>query len=203
MTQSNDTKIPAAEAPEIKIAKKLATVLTDLLSHTEWDSSLFLKTTRKKLEGLLNETTAIVSEETSSAKEAAQKAPKALEAGQFQAYILLYQFDSSKLQNWQYTIKAFVSHSTNRPTYRSEQEIRAFIRAKKEIERYGYIIVNLRDEDVYSLGEPIFDALGHQLINLKEGIIKLNNIVGFVHANKQYYTLLQDGRLNYQGERNI
>jgi len=186
--------------PDVEVGNKLATVLNDLLQSEDWNSSLFLKTIRKHLQTLLDEVNSVVEEV--STKGGPGVISKNLKVGYVQLYILLYQFDSTKLQNWQYALKALTAHSISRPTYNDEKYIQEMIRTKKDINRYGYAIVNINESDIYQTEKATYDQLDHEIIMLKENAVKLDNIVGFVHSNKKYYEFL-NGELVYKGDREI
>jgi hypothetical protein len=85
----------------------------------------------------------------------------------------------------------------SRPTYREEGHVQELIRSKKDTERYGYAIIHIPEDGIYNIKQASKDVFGHDMLMLKEGIIKLNNIEGFVHANKKRYKFF-DGELIYE-----
>lgn len=191
-------------APEVKIGKELVSVLQNVLNQTGWESSLFLKTIYKKLQQLLSEAEEVIgeSEGENDAGISGAKNQKILKEGFVQIYVLLYQFEGSKMQNWLYAIKNLLGHTTTRSAYKNEKEVQEFIRSKKQTDRYGYAIVNLHQSNIYIVDPKPMDILNHELLTLKEGSITLDNIVGFVHGNKRYYDF-QGDNLVYKGEREI
>jgi len=186
--------------PEIEAGKKLVDILDNILNNKQdWESSLFLKTVKTKLETLLKEAKNIVSEVEETTGINAESV-KAIRPGYTQIFILLYQFEGNKIQNWQYALRALAEHNTNRPAYSNEKEVQELIRTKRETEKYGYAIVNIKDDNVYKTEKKNLDPLNHELLSLKEGSITQMNIIGFVHDNKKYYNF-DNGVLIYKSER--
>ena len=174
----------------IEIAKKLAMLLDGLLATGDWQSSLFLRVASKRIQVLLDEAKSII--ELSSPEQLSTKSIKNSVHGYIPVYVSLYQVMGNNLQNWQYALRLLSEHNTSRPTYRNEQFVRELIGTKTDIERHGYAIVHIKDDDMYHFEEQPSDSLGHELLVLKEGVIRLENIVGFVHANKKRYAFVNN-----------
>lgn len=190
------------ESPESEIGKKLIVTLSSLVTSGDWDSSLFLRTTKRRIESIINEASDLVSQGAQGAGEAEvednfkRPAPK----GYIRIYILLYQTEGNKLSGWQKTIRMLVEYNTSRPTYRNENHIKELIRSKKDIERYGYAVVNVEDSNVYGQVAGNFrDQFGHEMIVLKDNSVREEQIIGFVHANKKRYSLV-NWQLVYQSD---
>lgn len=178
------------EVSSAKIAKELAVILSGLLSTGDWQSSLFLRAASKRIQVLLDEANSIV--DLAGAGESRSKSIKSVPKDYIPVYISLYQVNGGNLQNWQYTLRILTEHNVSRPTYREEQYVRELIDSKNDIERHGYAVVYIREDDVYNFEEQPRDSLGHELLVLKESVVKLNNIVGFVHANKKRYAFVNN-----------
>jgi hypothetical protein len=209
MNNPDDKKKPQEEKStqeipaDVEVGKKLIEVLTEVLSNKQaWDSSLLLRAIKNKLDSLLREANEVVNEGLPQSSIAFKEISKALRPGYVQIYVLLYQFEGNKMQNWQYALRALVEHSTNRPAYRSEKDIQELIRSKREIEKYGYAVVNIKEESIYIPEKKAFDSQNHEIVSLKEGAINLQNLAGFVHGNKKYYEL-ENNTLIYKSERAI
>lgn len=195
--QSNIKKDPGA-----RIGKRLLAVLDRLLGGEGWGSTLFLETMKKRIQKLRDETYQILQEEISGEAQLEiqkDKFKQPVKEGNLRLYILLYQTEGGKLLNWQYALRTLLEYSVSRPTYNDVNYVRELIRTKPNIERYGYAIVDVDKNDLYAQEQPVKDALGHEMIVLKEGAIKRENIVGFVHANRKQYSFV-DGELILQGE---
>lgn len=187
MIETNDSLVTG-------LVQRLVKILDELLAKGDWESSLFLRTSRKRLQELREEAKSVST--SAGASEVKPfvlfKTPPAV--GSIQVFISVYQVAAKTVGDWQTALKALVGHSVTRPTYRNEEEVQKLIRSKTDISRHGYAIVNIAEGDIYRIDPAPVDAFGSQLISLKEGAIKQENIVGFVHANKERYSF-QDGKL--------
>jgi len=172
---------------QAEIAKELTNILTELLNVGNWQSSLFLRAASKRIQVLLEEAKSIA--ELEGQDQSRIRSLKKFPPNYIPIYVSLYQVAGNNLQNWQYTLRLLSEHSVNRPTYRDEQSVRALIASKTDIDRHGYAIVYIKEDDIYGFEEQPRDSLGHEMLVLKEGVVKLENIVGFVHANGKRYIL--------------
>lgn len=189
----------------VKLGKEMIRVLDDVLSSEDWSSSLFLKASGDKLKGLRDKAKDIceVGNEVGNAEqkqeELKENKTSALKEGYVRAYVLLYQVDGSNLLGWYRSIKSLCEYTVNRPAYKDEQQVQEFIRSKTSgINSNGYLIVDTKETDLYQL-EGKVDQFGHQMFGLKEGAIKAENIVAFVHGNKKRY-LVGEKELEFLGE---
>jgi hypothetical protein len=173
-----------------KVAKELVGILSKLLSCGDWNSSLFLRSASKRLQTLLDEAESLANQPHSAQFQA--QTSKKIPTGYVPLYISLYQINGNNLKNWEYTLRLLIDHSINRPMYRDEQFARDLVGSKVDIDRHGYAMVYVKEEDIYQFPDPQKDLLGHELIVLKENVIKTNNIIGFVHANKDRYLFIDN-----------
>jgi Dot/Icm secretion system protein IcmQ len=187
------------ESAIVELGEKLAKILDKLLETGDWDTSLFLRSSSKRLRQLRDEALRIATKTdtgTNVAKTSYRKAPS---SGYVQVYVSIYQVNCKNLQDWQNALKALVEHSASRPTYLDEDNVRQLIRSKTDIDKHGYVIINVKDSEIYSTGQIVLDNFGSRLVTLKDGAIKLENIVGFVHGNREQYSF-QNNALIYEGE---
>lgn len=209
MIQDNDSNSPKNStgkkdsvtlAPEVTIGKELIDTLDNVLNKGDWDSSLFLRTVKRRIQLIIDETKNLIEEEQQiTANIENNQFNQLTPPGYVRVYILLYQADGNKLANWQYALKTLLEYNVSRPTYRDESHVQELIRSKKDIERYGYAVVNIRANDIYTQTQQPKDAFNHEMTILKENSIKRENIVGFVHANKKRYGFV-DSELTYHSE---
>jgi hypothetical protein len=205
-----NNKQPLQQQPkvtaDVQIGSKLLKILDDLLVTGDLSSdSLFLRNMEKRIKKLRDEVSGIVEIETP--KEIADKKESkeleefnaAVKPDYMRVYILVYQVEGGKIQNWQYALRAITEHNISYPTYNNENYVQEFIRSKKEMERYGYAIVDISTTGVYKLEKNPVDAFQHEMLVLKENIVKLDSIKGFVHANKRRYAF-KEGKLVYMGD---
>lgn len=187
---------------EIEIGEKLVNILSNVLRDAQWDSSLFLRTVKKRLEDVVKEAkTILLSIDDNQKKNVHQE----LYDGHFikckddhiRVYILLYQIDGSKIVNWQNAIKSLVNYNISRPTYTKEEHVCELIKSKKNFDNHGYVIIDIEKTDFYSQEEPLYDMFNHEMLILKENVLKFQNIRGFVYGLKKIYTY-QMGELVYK-----
>lgn len=179
-----------------EIAKQLREIIENILSASDWEASIFLKQSAAKLRNLLVESDRLckvfsvqkntVVQKNNTIKNIKQEIP----LGFVQVYVLLYQTSGDNLDAWYENIKSLTAYSANRSVYKNQSHIEEFIRSKKSnIICNGYVVVNVKNSDFYNIEAPSFDMYNHELVVLKEDAIKLENIVEFVLANKQYYII--------------
>jgi hypothetical protein len=202
ITEENDKKITSniEKKPEVRIGKRLIEILDNLLTNGDWDSSLFLKTIKKRIQDIIDETHGIMDKgesEALSIESMKDKFNQPLPKGYIRVYILLYQIEGNKIASWQSSLKILLTHSSSRPTYKNESHIQELVRSKKDIEHYGYAVVNIVENGIYEQERLPKDVLGHEMVMLKDGMLKRENIIGFVHANKRRYNFA-DGELVFQ-----
>lgn len=175
-----------------EIRDQLLEAIDKAIKEGNWDSSLFF---RNILKQLLEIREHIAQTFTEAGDVAPSLTPVAhyhaipdTKEGYERVYIALYQAEGGRLDRWFSTIKMLTIYSVSRPVYRSEAEIGEVIRTKKG-KSDAYVIAWVKQSDIipsYS-GSPLKDKWEHELLTLKEGSIKLENIVRFVHDEKNYY----------------
>lgn len=186
-----------------EIGQRLVVILDGLLKTGNWENSLFLRASANRLRQLKDEAQRLAQSGASAQGVRLQDAKdKIFAAGYIQVYVYLYQVDGSSLRNWQSAIKSLMEHSSSRPAYKTEEHVQEFIRSKTDLERHGYVVVNIKESDVYKLGSTPMDPLGHPLLTLKDDAIKLENIYRFIHANKKTY-IVQEQQLIYETDIKI
>lgn len=132
--------------------------------------------------------------ETTSTEEAANS-----ELNPDQQYIYLHLFNTlgGKLVSWQQMLnpKSMIDHSVNRPIYNEAAHVEELIRAKSDNDLHAYLkIIVDREAILMSAQQSVLkDNLGHPLLRLKHGAIKMENIVSFHHKGKIYQ--LQNSKL--------
>lgn len=202
--QDNKQQADQAEqetlSPEVKIGKNLVETLDALLDSGDWESSLFLRTIRRKIKSIMEEASSIIEGEQKVEEAGSQnKFKQLLPSGYVRIYILLYQTEGNKLSSWQNALKTLLDYNISRPIYCDESHVQELVRSKKDVERYGYAVVNVLESNIYPQEQLPIDQFNHKMIILRENSIKRENVIGFVHANKKRYGLVE-GELVYQGD---
>lgn len=177
-----------------EIRDRLLEAVDKAITEGSWETSLFFKNIKKQLleirEFIVTEL-AEEGEETPTATIDPDHHTHALEEreGYERVYVTLYQTDSARLERWLSTIKMLTGgHSVSRPAYRNEADVEEVIRIKQS-KSDAYVMVWVKQSDIipsYS-GAPLKDKWQHELLTLKEGGIKLENIIEFRHDGKTYH----------------
>jgi len=168
--------------------RELIEALENLLSKGDWEATLFLQVNKKRIEDLRSRAQKLLDEVASKSENQKSAVIRKLPAGYKVFYISLYQVDVDNLAKWQNTIKALEKHSVSRPIYASEEHIRTWVRNKTDPAREAYVVAHVKESDIARplLGKPVKDRFDHELITLKEGSIRLANIIEFVHNGKRH-----------------
>ena len=177
-----------------EIARQVEATINALLANGDWVKSLFLKAIASKFQTMLLAVRHLVQLAQQDEPHAAvQKVARNKETppGYSRVFMLLYQVDGTNLQSWYRTIKTLTDYTVTRPVYKNEDYAQECMRAKKdtEIERNGYIIVNIKNEDIYGEEYVSVDNFQHNMYVLKENAVELENILEFIHANKRHYAI--------------
>lgn len=181
------------------IGEELITLLDDLLAKGKWDSSLFLKVSKKRLQTLRDEAKALL-DDLQGAQHAdgiganAQQGP-VLEAGECPVYIHLYLGGTATLPRWEQMLSTLGAYSVGRPIYTEEQHAIMAIRSKLNSENDSYAEVFIAKSAILDVPEDqqAHDKQGTPLLILKVGAISPDSISKFVLKGKTYRFL--DGRL--------
>ncbi|KTD28722.1 Dot/Icm secretion system protein IcmQ [Legionella israelensis] len=173
-------------------------VLDDILEEGPWDKSTFLRVIGKNITKIREDFVHhIESKQQGKAKKMTNLADRmALRSGQQEIYILLYSSEGGKLQSWERIIANLPLHTTSRPIYANEEDVKAAIRSKTNKINEAYVAVFVSQSDLLSVPEdkiPV-DKLGKKLLTLKDKTLNLNNIRYFKH---------QSGIYRYSGGRLI
>lgn len=140
----------------------------------------------------------IEKETAAKIKQAKQATILQVEEGEILVYIHLYNAQGALLRTWQsmVTPKAFFDFSVNRPIYQERKHIDTFIRTKANKAQHAYLVVAMKKERVLALPEEgaLKDSLGNPLIKVKEGSLKYERMLSFVH-NELSYELNEEGEL--------
>ncbi|MBN2689032.1 MAG: Dot/Icm secretion system protein IcmQ [Gammaproteobacteria bacterium] len=176
---------------DLEATEKLIKIFENLLNDADWDSTLLLRTSKKKIVALKEE-----------AEDLARRLRQKIEGdpdtvrdhgetpkGWLKVYVSLYQSQGGNMTLWQEMLKSLDRYAVTRPIYKQEEDVQASIRAKPEIEKHAYAVVMVKQDDILNFDNPSADRTGYELFSLKEHSIKQENIVKFIHANRKTYKL--------------
>lgn len=103
-------------------------------------------------------------------------------------YVYLYNAQGLVFQTWQKMVTPAVmyEYSVNRPIYLDKAHVDAFIRAKGKQAQHGYLEIVVKKNAILPSKEPILDMLGHTLVKVKDGSLKLDRMIAFKHNGTDY-----------------
>lgn len=175
--------------PALAILEKLDKLLAD----NKWDSSLFLRAIKKKIEAMRSQYVEEIGYEESSSTQN-QAVELTLPEGMSEIYISLYNTEGSNIKKWEALLNAIGIQSISRSIYKHESDIQDLIKSKNYPHNEAYAVLWVREEHIYQpYNKPPVDKLGRELLVVKEGMLKPQSIVRFVHVTGQYRFL--EGKL--------
>lgn len=149
---------------------------------------------RERLHGLLErlEKLALV-EELAEKKRVTEMA-----SDEMPVFVYLYNAHGLTFKSWQNMLsqKVFYEYSVNRPIYSQQLHIEELLRGKANKLQHGYLVFFVKKTDILS---PVTetspkDALGNPMIKIREGSLRTDKFVVFVH-NLHEYILDAEGLL--------
>lgn len=165
--------------------------LDDMLEQGPWEKSNFLRVIGKNIAKMRDDFASHAKnrQQGSSAKTMSHLANRmALRSGQQEIYILLYSSEGERLQNWERIIANLPLHTTSRPIYADEEDVKALLRSKANKMNEAYIAVYVNQSDLLTVpaDKAPVDRLGKKLLTLKDKTLNLDNIRYFVHQSGIY-----------------
>lgn len=113
-------------------------------------------------------------------------------------YVHLYNAHGRLTSTWDKFLAkhAFNEHSVNRPIYAYQESVEKLIRSKKDACNHGFleIKVELTDITADANTSQLRDANGETLIRLRQGALKLANVISF-HCDGQHFKVSPEGGL--------
>lgn len=184
--------------------RKVLDTLNKAVDKGPWEKTLFLRAIGQKLKDLrdrfrkdmrLDENT-----EQTQQSPAHLAARVAERSGQVEVFISLYCATGGELPAWEKILSSMGKQVITRPTFRAEKDIRELIRTKINPKNEAYIAVYINKTDLLKPipGKEPVDALGHQLLIVREGAVKANNITRFMHTSGRYS--YRNGKLSREGD---
>lgn len=169
------------------ILKKLVKLIDELLDSDAWTKGIYLQTISTKIAELRTEVNTLLEEIAGSENVGVVgAAPKT--TGNINVFISLYQADAKNISMWQKTLKRINEFSTSRPVYRDEESVKQLIRGRPDPSKEGYAVIQVKEADLIKpyTGKQLADRFGNELLTVREGSIKPENVVKFVHGANIY-----------------
>ena len=104
-------------------------------------------------------------------------------------YIPIYCANGSDLDSWPLIINSLVGRVVTRPVYKNENDVVAFITSRPLAANEGYVSIYVDTEDISVPLDVSMtkDAMGHELLSIKDRCIKSVNIYEFMHQQQRYH----------------
>lgn len=179
-----------ASNQERELDRELIKILDQMIEEGKWEGSLFLQATGKKLREMREDfaTQLHVKDEATDVQQTTTTStiPKEDSA---EVYMALYAANGKDIQRWEQVLNSLSRHSTSRPIYKTEEDVKDVIRAKDLSVNDAYIAINIHKVDIIPAPDDKVpqDRYGHELLVLRHGAIRAENITRFVH-NSGIYT---------------
>jgi intracellular multiplication protein IcmQ len=189
---------------ELKHNLKILKALDEALQFGPWEESNFLQATGRKLKQIRDKFKASLNLESFASNYAEHPNHLAnriaARVGQEEVFISLYNADGNNLPKWEKIVNSLSNNIVTRPIYHLENDIRALIRSKMHKENEAYVAIYISSSDVIHVPQEkmMVDRLGHELLIAKDGAVKPENIIRFMHATGRY--LFKDHKLIRQGD---
>lgn len=173
---------------DINALQELIKILDEVHSKADPNAGLFLKTAGEKIAGLKQNAEALLNELQGKGASSEIQATASSVEGQTLVYVSLFQTDPESIDKWQKTLRRISEYSLARPIYRKVEHIEQMIRSRPDPRKEAYVAVWIRDDDVISgyAGKMAQDQMGNDLVTVKEGAVKPENIKQFVHGDIAY-----------------
>ena len=177
-----------------QVTEELLAILSNLLGSGNWDASLFLKVSKKRLLALRDEAQALLTElQAPDVKLDQYQVHK--KVGHRAVYMGLHLGGVANLARWEHMLQTLSAYSVGRPVYAEEDHAKASLRAKKSSENDAYAEIFIDEKAILPVQKEQMphDRLQQPLLTLKMGAIYAENIARFV-CNDQTYRFI-NGRL--------
>lgn len=165
---------------------RLVTALDRAINEGQWEGSLFFRNILKRLHEIREYVVVELSDpqqDTEANVEIANAISKQ-EQGYQKVYIAIYQAQGDRLAGWTNAVSKLSDYYISRPAYQIEDHVREMVNAKRS-RNDAYVAVWVRQEDILGTNKTQ-DRWGHELLTLREGSVKVENIIEFVHDNYRY-----------------
>lgn len=177
----------ATQEENVEKLKKLIEILEELRGNVTPESGLFLNNVSKKF-GVFQEEAQAILDEIQAGPVSGKSVDRTKAAGKTTVYVSLFQTDPENIKQWSRTVKRISEYSLARPIYRRADHVEEMIRSRPDPRKEAYAAVILEDTDIIKsyAGKQETDSRGRELLTVKEGSVKPENIVKFVHGNTDY-----------------
>lgn len=177
---------------EVKKCLDILKALDEAIAQGPWENSLFFRGVGKKLCDARERFIADLELEevirAAATPESSTPTQPVLDPKFTEAYIALYQAEGNNIVKWEGMLSSLAGLSVSRPAYQNEEDIMAMIRGKAYKINDAYVAVRVLKDYILKPTDdtPPVDRFGRALLTLREGAIRGENIVRFMHVSGQY-----------------
>lgn len=116
--------------------------------------------------------------------------PLVLSASQQYIYVYLYNARGKTLARWENMLspQSIEEYSVNRPIYASRAHVESYIRSRINSDEHAGLVMKVEKTDIVPCtGKEVrYDILGQPLLQLKERVLHIENLVSFFHQGRDY-----------------
>jgi hypothetical protein len=174
---------------QANIEQKVLSLVRDAVRYdqqlrTKYDIGHKFRFISERLTSLLS------SVEESMPKASAEETEQAREllSDEILVYVHLFNVHGLQMATWNnmLTPHVFYEYSVNRPIYTEQNLVESLVKNKANKMQHGYLIVPIKRSDIVS-SDGLKDSLGHPVVRIKEGSLKFERLVSFVHNGQEYF----------------
>lgn len=172
----------------IEFCQTIIATIDEVLQAGDWNDSFFLKNTVKPLRELREKAILVLSQiDTTALPDEIQE--RTLSEDSLLAYVSMFLSDGLNMAKWEMQLRSLERYLIGRPVYQNEADVKTMIRGKvnPDCEAYAIVAVSKKDVQDFLHQAQRKDRNEKPLMSLKQGAIKSDNIIEFVHRGKHYY----------------
>lgn len=176
---------------ELRKYLDILTALDKTIEEGPWEETLFLRGIGKKLkearERFVRDSG--LDKYTDPSQTSHPVAGLAAQDAQaIDVYVSLYQAEGVNIRKWAIILNSLPALSITRPIYKNEEDIQAAIRTKTYQINDAYAVVRINKDDMLKPTDdkPPVDRYGRELLVLREGAVRTENVVRFIHTSGVY-----------------
>jgi Dot/Icm secretion system protein IcmQ len=176
------------QAKDRQISQELIDILSNLLDEGDWDASLFLKVSKKRLVALREEAQSLLKQFQPEPVQQLADEQKAVTEGEREVFISLYLGGEATIKRWEQVLKTLGAYSVGRPVYTDEDHARSVLRGRGDRENDAYAAIIVSNSSILPVkkNKQSVDRQGNPLLTLRMGAIQTENITKFVCSKKAY-----------------
>lgn len=170
---------------------ELIRIFDKMIAEGNWEGGLFFQVAGNKLKDFRDQLKKKINIDTGNSEPTPAEMANYIKqrSGLIEVYIALYSAEGNNLRKWEVVLSNLTRQLVNRPIYKREKDIQDIIKTKENPINDAYAIAYVSETDIIKFSahdKPVLDRFGHELVSLKEGALKVENITKFVHLAGEY-----------------